>query len=166
MSTESELQRDAADQDALLRGLDQDPDDDNTVQMLQQLTDDDLISSDPSLDNLTSKAIPTANFDAAESHEFRHYLDVISERQRSRVPSDDQLMTGISRQWAHDDPNAGDESITRQDAIIDNSHKHGVAARATKGKEGSLLGLALRSISESVLRRGDADDDGGLLGKI
>jgi hypothetical protein len=166
-----EQQEAAAEQDALLTGLnnaaqpDRPQDNQNKVQMLEQLTDSDLVASDDALQNLTSKDIPSANFSEAESHEMRHYLDVVAERKRAAKPHDDQLMTGILREWAHDDPNAGTESVDREDLLVDDTFRQGIMARISKGKEGSLLGLALRSINESVLRKGDSDS-GGVLGKL
>jgi hypothetical protein len=167
----AQQQQEAAEQDALLNGLNQaaqperPEEEKHKVEMLEQLTESDLVASDDALQNLTSKDIPSANFSEAESHEMRHYLDVVAERKRAAKPHDDQLMTGILREWAHDDPSAGTESVDREDLLIDDTFRQGIMARISKGKEGSLLGLALRSINESVLRRGDSSD-GGLIGKL
>jgi hypothetical protein len=166
-----EQQEAAAEQDALLTGLnnaaqpDQPGENQNKVQMLSQLTESDLVASDDALQNLTSKDIPSANFSDAEAHEMRHYLDVVAERKRAAKPHDNQRLTGVLQEWAHDDKMAAQESTDRQDLLKDDTFRQGIAARITKGKDGSLLGLALRSINESVLRKGDSDD-GGLIGKL
>jgi hypothetical protein len=167
----AQQQQEAAEQDALLSGLNQaaqperPQDNQNKVQMLEQLTDSDLVASDDALENLKSKDIPSANFSDAEAHEMRHYLDVVSERKRAAKPHSSQRLTGVLQEWAHDDQMAAQEKTSREDLLVDDTFRQGVAARITKGKDGSLLGLALRSINESVLRKGDSDS-GGLLGKI
>lgn len=164
----------AAEQEALLNGLTDAAQTDGArekkhkVEMLDQLTEADLDASDETLRNLLTKDIPSGNLSKQEAHELRHYLDVMYERHQFAKPSEDQRMVGIHAQWAKDDENAGQrEPPTREDKILDDTYRQGIAARISKGKEGSLLGLALRSINESVLRRGDdSDDSGGLLGKL
>lgn len=164
----------AAEQEALLNGLTDAAqaggarEKKHKVEMLDQLTEADLDASDETLRNLLTKDIPAGNLSEQEAHELRHYLDVMYERHQFAKPHDDQLMTGMLREWAKDDKHAGQhEPPTREDKILDDTYRQGIAARISKGKEGSLLGLALRSINESVLRRGDdSDDSGGLLGKL
>jgi len=167
----AERQDEAAAADALVNGVNrQEPDEDDAdrAELLDQLTDNDLAAADDALQNLTTKDIPTANFSDEEAEEFRHYLDVVLERKRVAQPHEGQLVTGIIREWAHDDPDAGLKVPSKRDKLLDETHKQGVAARITKGKNGSLIGLALRSIRESVLRRrgGDSSGGGGLLGKL
>jgi hypothetical protein len=166
-----EQQQQAAENDALLTGLNNASqqggphEQRQRSEMLEQLTDDDLVASDEVLQNLVSKDIPSANFSEQEAHEFRHYLDVVHERKQFSKPHDDQLLVGGLQEIAHDDPRAAQEPPGRNDELIDDSFRQGVMARITKGKDGSLLGLALRSINESVLRKGDSDN-GGVLGKL
>jgi hypothetical protein len=155
--------------EAALQGLSPDPQEEkqDTSELIEQLTDSDLVAADGTLKNLATKDIPSANFSEEEAEEFRHYLDVVLERKRAAYPHEGQLMTGILREWAHDDPDAGLEPVDKHDLLADETYKQGVAARITKGKRGSLIGLALRSIRESVVRRGGNDDKGsGILGKL
>jgi len=156
--------------DALANGVRQPEEDDDAdkTELLEQLTDDDLVAADDTLQNLATKDIPSANFSEEEALENRHYLDVVLERKFAAYPHEGQEVTGIVREWAHDDPDAGREPLSKQDLLADETFKQGVAVRITKGKNGSLLGLALRSIRESVLRR-DSDESssgGGLLGRL
>lgn len=168
IEAEEQRQEAVADTEAMVRGLDpQEQDDVEKTKLLEQLTDDDLVAADDTLQNLTTKDIPSANFSDEEAVEFRHYLDVVLERKRAAYPHEGQVMTGIVREWAHDDIDAGLEPISKQDLLTDETFKQGVAARITKGKGGSLIGLALRSIRESVLRRGDRrESGGGILGRL
>jgi len=137
------------------------------TELLQQLTDHDLVMSDPALQNLLTKDIPSANFSEEQAKEFRHYLDVLLERKTAAFPHEGQDVTGPLREWVHDDPNAGLEPVSKQDLLTDETAKQAVAARITKGQDGSLLRLSLRSIKESVLRRGDEKKSGGgLMGRF
>jgi len=148
-----------------LNGIEDTPKD--QAELLEQLADDDLVASDETLQNLTTKDIPTANFSEEEAHEFRHYIDVVLERKQAAYPHEGQDVTGILREWAHDDPEAGLDPVSKQDRLTDETFKQGIAARTTKGKEGSLITLALRSITESVVRRrGDNNSGGGILGRL
>lgn len=165
-------QQEAAEQDALLNGLNQaaqpqrPEEEKHKVEMLEQLTESDLDATDSALQNLASKDIPSANFSDADAHEMRHYLTVMREQQRAAKPHDDQRLVGVHRKWAHDDADASKDAPTREDHIIDDSYRQGIVARITKGKDGALLGQALRSINESVLRKGDSNGSGGLLEKL
>lgn len=167
-----ERQERAEDTKALIAGLQQPrKGEEETAQdkseLIEQLTEDDLVASDQALQNLTTKDIPSANFSEEEAHEFRHYLDAMLERKRAAHPHEGQDVVGVLREWVHDDPSAGMRPVTKEDQLIDETFKQGVAARITKGKDGSLIGLALRSIKESVLRRdGDRSSGGGILGKL
>jgi len=167
----AQQQQEAAEQDALLNGLNQaaqpqrPEEEKHKVEMLEQLTESDLDASDETLNNLLTKAFPSGNLSEAEAHELRHYLDVVYERHQFAKPNDHQRLVGVSQEWAHDDNSAAQQQPNRTDRIIDDTFRQGVMARISKGKEGSLLGLALRSINESVLRKGDSDS-GGLIGKL
>jgi len=137
------------------------------TELIEQLTDDDLDAADGTLRNLTTKDIPSANFSEEEATEFRHYLDVVLERKRAAHPHEGQDVVAELREWVHDDQSAGLEPVSKSDLLTDETFKQAVAARITKGKDGKLLESALRSIRESVLRRGSDDSGGGgLLGKI
>jgi len=172
MATEPDIeqrQRMNEDSKAVLSGLNQpdENDDRDRAELLDQLTDSDLVAADATLQNLASKDIPSANFSEAEAQEFRHYLDVAIERKRAAHPHPDQDVTGILREVVHDDPEAGLDPVDPRDRLLDDTFRQGVAARMTKGKEGNLLGLALRSIKESVLRRGEQQSSGGgILGRF
>lgn len=135
-------------------------------ELVEQLTDDDLVTSDESLENVKSKAFPSGNFGEAEAQENRHWLDVILIRKKVANPHPGQDVTGILREWVHDDPEAGLSPVSKQDRLTDETFKQASAARMTKGKEGSLITLVLRQIRESVVRRGDDDSGGGLLGRF
>jgi hypothetical protein len=168
----SKRQQEAASAQVLANGVQgaeaADDDDAEKTELLEQLTDDDLVAADDTLQNLVTKDIPSANFSDEEAVEFRHYLDVVLERKKAAQPHEGQEVVGIVREWAHDDPEAGMEPVSKEDLLTDETYKQGVAARITKGKNGSLLGLALRSIRESVLRRdgSSSSEGGGLIGKL
>lgn len=159
--------------EALLRGLEsertqpqQEPQQEKT-ELIEQLTESDLVAADATLQNLETKDIPSANFDDAEAQEFRHYLDVVLERKRAAYPHEGQVVTGVLREWQHDDDTAGLEPVDKHDLLADETFKQGVAARITKGKKGSLIGLALRSVQERVSRiGGQSDDSSGILGRF
>ncbi len=166
-------QQEAAEQEALLNGLTDAAQADDVrekkhkLEMLNQLTEADLDASDEALRNLLTSDIPSGNLSEQEAHELRHYLDVMYERHQFQKPHDGQRMVGIHARWAKDDEHAGQhEPPTREDKILDDTFRQGIMARISKGREGTLIGLALRSINESVLRRGDDSDEGGLLGKL
>jgi len=159
----------AAEADALAAGIREGEDETpaEKAELLDQLTASDLVASDDTLRNLATKAFPSGNFDEEQFIENRHFLYVIKERAHAARPHEEQLVTGIDREWAHDDPDAGLEAPDKRDLVIDETYKQGVAARLTKGKDGSLLASALQSIKESVLRRGDGQESsGGILGKL
>lgn len=167
--SERERHDEAAQTQALLQGLQPDPEAEreDKAELIKQLTDSDLVAADESLQNLATKDIPSANFSEAEAEEFRHYLDVMLERKRAAHPHEGQVVTEILREWVHDDPDAGLEPVDKHDLLADETYKQGVAARITKGKKGSLIGLALRSIRESVVRRGTTEKEGGgILSKL
>jgi len=169
MAEDDQTRAAAEDSRALLQGL-QMPDDQSAAQkaqLIQQLTDaDDLNASDDSLDNLLTTDIPSANFGDAESLEFRHYLDVILERKRAAYPHDKQIVIGALRAFVHDDPSANRQPVDSKSKLVDETFKQGIAARITKGKQGTLIGQALRSIRESRVHREADAGGGGLLGKI
>lgn len=168
-SRERIRQDEAAAADALAAGIREGDEETpaEKAELLEQLTASDLVASDDSLRNLASKAFPSGNFDEEQFIENRHFLYVIKERAHAARPHEEQLVTGIDREWAHDDPDAGLEAPDKRDLVLDETYKQGVAARLTKGKDGSLLASALQSIKESVLRRGDREDSsGGILGKL
>lgn len=170
VSWEDQQER-AEDRQALLTGLQQPGAQEETpadkTELIEQLTESDLVATDGTLQNLLTKDIPSANFSEEEAHEFRHYLDVVLERKRAAHPHEGQDVVGVLREWVHDDPSAGLDPVDRGDLLMDETMKQGVAARITKGKQGSLIGLALRSVRESVLRRdGSSSSGGGLLGRI
>jgi hypothetical protein len=164
-----EQQETQTDEQALMSGLERGARErereQDRVEMLDQLTDDDIDSASDVLDNLTTKDIPSGNFDAAEANELRNYLDVVHELEKCKQPHPGQLMTGVMREVAHGDSDADRDVPTRDDVILNDTFIEMTRARISKGKDGKLLGLSLRSITESVLRRGDSDG-GGLLGKI
>lgn len=172
MSSEAsyqDRQQRAEESDAMVSGLRQGREDtlEEKTELIEQLTDDDLGAADATLQNLTTKDIPSANFSEAEAHEFRHYLEVVLERKKAAHPHEGQDVTGELREWVHDDQEAGLEPVSKNDLITDNTFVQAVAARITKGKEGKLLDSALRSIRESVLRRDSEDSSGGgILGKV
>jgi len=135
-------------------------------ELVEQLTDDDLVTSDDSLENVKSKAFPSGNFSEEEAQENRHWLDVILIRKKVAYPHPGQDVTGILREWVHDDPEAGLSPVSKEDRLTDETFKQASAARITKGKEGSLITLVLRQIRESVVRRGGESGGGGLLGRF
>lgn len=165
-----EQQRRAEESDAMVSGLRNGPREDTVeekTELLEQLTEDDLQTTNDTLANLSTKDIPSANFSEEEANEFRHFLDVALERKHAAYPHEGQIVTGPLREWVHDDRSAGLRPVSKQDLLIDETHKQGVAARITKGKDGSLLRQALQSIRQSVLRRDDTGESGGgILGKL
>jgi hypothetical protein len=66
----------------------------------------------------------------------------------------------------HDDPSANRQPVDSKSKLVDETFKQGIAARITKGKQGTLIGQALRSIRESRVHREADAGGGGLLGKI
>ena len=94
-------------------------DDIDKSELIEQLTEDDLVASDQALQNLTTKDIPSANFSDEQSHEFRHYLDVMLERKQAAYPHEGQDVVGDLREWVHDDANAGLRPVSKQDLLID-----------------------------------------------
>jgi hypothetical protein len=173
MDDEEARQRRAEESQAVVAGLQQ-PERESPAEkseLISKLTEDDLQTpgqtDDPLLRNLATKDIPSANFSEEEAWEFRHYLDVVLERKRAAYPHENQDVTGVLREWVHDDPEAGLQPVTKQDLLTDETFKQGIAARVTKGKQGTLLGLSLRSIKESVVRRDSSEEKrGGILGKL
>jgi len=139
----------------------------DTTELLEQFTDSDIETGSAAFDNLQSKEFPTAQFSEEQFAENRHYMEVIQERVRAALPHENQDVTGILREWAHDDPDAGLEQPSREDLLMDETGKQAIIARSTKGKDGSLLKWVLRQIRESVVRRdGDKKGGGGLLGRF
>jgi hypothetical protein len=170
-SAERTRQDEAAAAKALANGVrgGQDGEETDKTELLEQLTDDDLTTTDDALQNLKTKDIPSANFSDEEALEHRHYLDVVHERMLAAKPHEGQEVVGIIREWAHDDPSAGLEPPSKRDLLVDETARQGVAARVSKGKNGTLIGLALRSIRESVLRRDGStagSSGGGILGRL
>lgn len=140
---------------------------DDTSELVEQFTDSDIETFSDALDNLQSDEFPTANFSEEQFEENRHYMEVIQERVRAAMPHENQDVTGILREWAHDDPDAGLEQPSREDLLKDETGKQAMIARSTKGKDGSLLKWVLRQIRESVVRRdGEQGGGGGLLGRF
>lgn len=139
------------------------------VELLSELAESDLVEDidDQALKHLGTKDIPTANFDEAGEAEFRAYMDVALMKKRARYPHEGQDVTGVLREFVHDDPNAGMEPIDKGDLLSDETYAQAMKARVTKGRNGSLVRAILSSIKHSIVSRDSSDDDGGrLLGRI
>lgn len=139
------------------------------TELLEELSESDLLDTvdDPALRNLATKDIPTANFDEAEEAEFRAYMDVALLKKRARHPHEGQDVTGVLREYVHDDPAAGLEPIDKGDLLGDETFAQAMKARVSKGKQGSLMRTVLSSIRHSVVRRESGSQDGGrLLSKL
>lgn len=156
---------------AILQGL-QGPDEHNPhdkAQLIEELTRSDLTApnGDAALANLITKDIPSANFSEEESTEFRGYVDVAILKKRARHPHEGQDVTGVLREWVHDDPNAGLQPIDKGDLLGDETFGQAVKARVSKGRQGTLLRTTLASIKESVVRReGSSEGSGRILSRI
>lgn len=142
------------------------PDEDTArdkTELLEELSESDLLAEidDPALRNLATKDIPTSNFDEGQVMEFSAYVDVALLKKRARHPHEGQDVTGILREWVHDDPNAGLDPIDKGDLLSDETFARAVKARVLKGKNAGLMRTVLSSIRHSVVERTGPDDDGG-----
>lgn len=156
----------AVDSKAQLAGLQAAPQEEtpeNQAQLLEELTchDIDAPNGDKALANLLTKDIPSANFSGEEAQEFRAYVDVALMKKRARHPHEGQIVTGVLREWVHDDPDAGLEHIDRGDLLADETFGQVVKSRVSKGRDGTLLRTVLSSIRQSIVRREDGGNDGG-----
>lgn len=157
----------AVDSKAQLAGLQaatQDETPENQAQLLEELTWADIEppNGDEALANLLTKDIPSANFSGEEAQEFRAFVDVALMKKRARHPHEGQIVTGVLREWVHDDPDAGLDHIGRGDLLADETFGQSVKARVSKGREGTLLRTVLSSIRQSIVRReGGSGDSGG-----
>lgn len=135
------------------------------TQLLEELSESDILDEvdDQALRNLATKDIPTSNFDEASEAEFRAFMDVALMMKRARHPHEGQAVTGVLREFVHDDPDAGLEPIDRGDLLSDETFAQAMKARVRKGRDGSLVRTVLSSIRHSVVTRESGDKDGGRL---
>lgn len=139
------------------------------TELLEELSESDLKDriDDPALYNLLTKDIPTSNFDEAQVAEFEGYVDVALLKKRSHYPHENQDVTGILREWVHDDPNAGLTPIDKGDLLSDETFARAVKARVHKGKNAGLIRTVLSSIRHVLTeRRGDDDSGGRILSRL
>jgi len=163
-SPEEQLRRQEEGKGALagLQGPEQDTAADKT-DLLQELSESDLLDSvdDPALRNLLTKDIPTSNFDEAEAAEFKAYVDIVLLKKEARLPHENQDVTGVLREWVHDDPAAGRAPVDKADVHEDEALGQAIKARVAKAKGGSLVRRVLSSIRHSIMQRESGDDDNG-----
>jgi hypothetical protein len=133
------------------------------TELLEELSESDLLDeiNDPALRNLATKDIPTSNFDDGQVAEFSAYVDVALLKKRARHPHEGQDVTGVLREWVHDDPHAGLDPIDKGDLLSDETFARAIKARVLKGKNAGLMRTVLSSIRHSVVERKGGDDDSG-----
>jgi len=163
MSVEERLNRqEESNTHAQQVGAGQDSDGDK-AELLEQLSESDLKDGidDPAIRNLLTTDIPTSNFDEADVQEFRGFVDAALIKKRAAYPHENQDVTGVLREYVHNDPNAGLEPINKQALHDDEAVAQAIKARILKAKNGSLVRRILSSIKHSVLRRENSNDTGG-----
>jgi len=150
---------------ARLQGLNMPEEDDDQTELIQELSQSDLLqqTDDRALQNFLSKDIPTSNFSEEELAEFRAEVDIVLMKKRARYPHENQDVTGVLREWVHDDPSAGLNPQDKGDFLADQTLGQTIKARINKGKDGSLVRTVLSSIKHSIVDRGTGGDSGGRL---
>lgn len=148
-----------------ITGLQMPDEDENQTELIRELSESDLRDEidDPAFRNLLSKDIPTSNFSEEDSAEFRAYADVALMKKKARYPHEKQDVTGVLREFVHDDPNAGLKPQDKGDLAKYETLAQAYKARVNKGKEGSLVRSVLSSIRHSIVDRAGGSDDGGRL---
>jgi len=158
-----EQQRRAEETKTALTGLQQREQDDprDKTELLEELSKSDLKDEidDKALRFLASKDIPTSNMSEEDVQEFKNYLDVLLMRKRAHYPDENQALTGVLREVAHDDPDAGLQPIDKGDLLADEAFAQSMKARVLKAKNGGLISKVLSSIRVSKVSRGE--DSGG-----
>lgn len=163
----SERQRRQEEINAGQTGLKMPEEDDarDKTELLEELSESDLKEEldDEALRFLATKDIPTSNMSEEDVAEFRNYMDVVLMKKRARYPDEDQDITGILREYVHDDPSAGLQPIDKGDLLADEAFAQSMKARVLKAKDGSLLRTVLSSIRVSQVHRPGSDDSSGRL---
>ncbi|UIP01742.1 hypothetical protein Hbl1158_16945 (plasmid) [Halobaculum sp. CBA1158] len=160
-----EQQRRQEETQAGLTGLQLPEEEENQTELIQELSESDLREEvdDQAFRNLLTKDIPTSNFDEEQISEFRAYGDVALMKKKARYPHPGQDVTGVLREWAHDDPNAGLRPQDRGDLAQYETLTQSYKARVMKGKDGALVRSVLSSIRHSIVDRAGGSDSGGRL---
>lgn len=135
---------------------------------INTVVESELDASSDSLDNLSAKDFPLANFDEKEidTTEFKWLQEIFKLFDRAQYPHPRSCLTGVARQWAFDDPARAEEHLGVDEVIRDETFTLGTYSRAKRG-EGMAQQESANKVTEerkSEIEGGESSGKGGIRG--
>jgi hypothetical protein len=125
---------------------------------ISEVVDSELEASSDSLDNLSAKDFPLANFDGegVDTTEFKWLAEIYLLFDRAQYPHPRSGLVGVARQWAFDDTARAEEHLGLDEVIMDETFAMGAYSRAKRGE-----GMAQQESANKVTEERRSEIDGG-----
>jgi hypothetical protein len=118
------------------------------------------------LANLLSRDFILGNLTEEQAWELKWELIIIGETFYAMHPRQESPIQGPARAWLHADREAALRPLSQQERHQVDQFLNGVWMRATRSVDMKQQELMATSISESIVQRGDTEQDQGILGRF